>query len=118
MTEHPLLLSRTMLKLKMKSRHSWNWNSFRIMMQLLHLQVLLLPRIFNKKYSQWEAVLIWMPSNKLIWLKLVHLRNRNNNPSVEIKPLKLICKVYNFCSFFRKIYKECSNNNLRFQTNK
>ena len=107
-----------MLKLKMKSKHSLNWNSFRIMMQLLLLQVSLHPKIFNKKFSRWEAVLIWMQNNKLIWLKLVHLRSKNNNHSEEIKPLRLICKAYNFYSFFRKICKELSSNNLRLKTNK
>lgn len=116
--EHRLLLSRTMRKLKMKSKHSLNWNNFRIMMQLLLLQVSLHPKIFNKKFSRWEAVLIWMQNNKLIWLKLVHLRSKNNNPSVEIKHLRLICKVYNFYSFFRKICKELSSNNLRHKLNK
>lgn len=113
-----LLLSRTKLKLRAKSKHSQNQNSFRIMMQHLPLQVQLLPRIFNKRFSQWEAVLIWMPSNRLIQLKLVHHRNKNNNLLVEIKPLKLIYKVYNYYNFFRKIYKEYSNNNLNLQTNK
>lgn len=106
MMGHQLLLSRTKLKLRAKSRHSQNQNSSRIMMQLLPLQVLLLPRIFNKRFSQWEAVPIWTPINRLIQLKLVHLRNKNNNLLVVIKPLKLICKVYNFYSFSRKIYKE------------
>lgn len=118
MMEHQQLLSKTMLKLKMKSKHSLNWNSFRIMMQLLLLQVSLHPKIFNKKFSRWEAVLIWMQNNKLIWLKLVHLRSKNNNHSVEIKPLRLIFKAYNFYSFFRKICKELSSNNLRLKTNK
>jgi hypothetical protein len=88
------------------------------MMQLLLLQVSLHPKIFNKKFSRWEAVLIWMQNNKLIWLKLVHLRSKNNNHSVEIKPLRLICKAYNFYSFFRKICKEFSSNNLRLKINK